>query len=136
MIVLLPLLSALIFMGCEIIAHPTSIKMIQVCKIIIFGIPILLLLAYGYITKEKITSTLSGVFLIPLFFFYVDILYLYDKFDPYFWLRWMVLYEYSPFMLIVDWQVISHRERRKCLFLSRYFLVCYSFTLCGVQGIN
>ncbi|MDI6885372.1 MAG: hypothetical protein QMD22_03310 [archaeon] len=44
MIVLLPLLPVLIFMGCEIIAHPTSIKMIQVCKIIIFGTPILDLL--------------------------------------------------------------------------------------------
>ncbi len=53
MTLLLPLLSALIFIGCEIIAHPTSIKMIWVCKIIIFGIPILLLLAYEYITKEK-----------------------------------------------------------------------------------
>ena len=77
MTLLLPLLSALIFMGCEIIAHPTSIKMIwvcRVCKIIIFGIPILLLPAYGYITKEKITSILSDVFLISLFFFYVDFL--------------------------------------------------------------
>ena len=74
MTLLLPLLSALIFMGCEIIAHPTSIKMIWVCKIIIFGIPILLLPAYGYITKEKITSILSDVFLISLFFFYVDFL--------------------------------------------------------------
>ncbi len=56
MIVLLPLLPALIFVGCEIIAHLTSIKMIQVCKIIIFGTPILLLLAYSFINAGAFQS--------------------------------------------------------------------------------
>jgi len=133
MIVLLPLLSALIFMGCEIIAHPTSIKMIQVCKIIIFCTPIPLIIAYGYITKEKITSTLSGVFLIPLFFFYVDILYLYDKFDPYFWLRWMVLYEYSPFMLICGLVgYFASRGTKVSLSIAIFFGVLFIFIMLGI----
>jgi nitrous oxidase accessory protein len=133
MILLLPLLSALIFMGCEIIAHPTSIKMIQVCKIIIFGTPILLLLAYGYIMKEKITSILSGVFLIPLFFFYVDILYLYDKFDPYFWLRWMVLYEYSPFMLICGLAgYFASRGTKVSLLIAIFFGILFVYIMWGI----
>jgi uncharacterized membrane protein (UPF0136 family) len=131
MILLLPLLSALIFIGCEIIAHPTSIKIIQVCKIIIFGTPILLLLAYGYITKEKITSILSGVFLIPLFFFYVDILY--DKFDPYFWLRWMVLYEYSPFMLICGLAgYFASRRTKVSLLIAIFFGILFVYIMWGI----
>ena len=78
MTLLLPLLPVLMYMGYEQVIipflHPISIKEQQIFRIVIFGIPVSLIIAYGYITREKITSILSGVFLIPLFIIYSWIL--------------------------------------------------------------
>ncbi len=75
-IFLLPLIPTLIYVGYKLIIIPLlpSMQMQQVFRILICGIPISLIIAYGYITRDKITSTLSGVFLFPLFTIYSWIL--------------------------------------------------------------
>jgi len=74
MIVLLPLLSALMYVGYDlyipIILRCTELEMVR--RIIVLGVPAVLIIYYGCTTGDKITSTLSGVFLIPIFDIYSD----------------------------------------------------------------
>ncbi|HIH97093.1 MAG TPA: hypothetical protein HA348_06420 [Thermoplasmata archaeon] len=116
MIVLLPLLSALMYVGydlirapsieSEIVKHLLWLQFLSVFwRIIVFGIPAALIIFYGYTTGDKITSTLSGVFLIPIFDIYSSILF--ELLDPdfimpslHYWLSWNRLINLTPPMLI------------------------------------
>ena len=62
MIILLPLIPNI----CSDIMSPLATKMIREYIITVWGIPLSIIIAYGYITGDKITSTLSGVLLWPL----------------------------------------------------------------------
>ncbi|NMX21594.1 hypothetical protein C5S30_03995 [ANME-1 cluster archaeon GoMg4] len=116
MVILLPLLSALMYVGydlirapsieSEIVKHLLWLQFLSVFwRIIVFGIPAALIIFYGYTTGDKITSTLSGVFLIPIFDIYSSILF--ELLDQDFimanlsyWLRWNRLIDLTPFMFI------------------------------------
>jgi len=69
MIILLPLIPALIYEDVTM-----SISSVLIVTIILWGIPLSIIIAYGYITRNKITSTLSGVFFWPLFGLYLYML--------------------------------------------------------------
>jgi nitrous oxidase accessory protein len=90
MILLLPLLPTLIYVGYKLIIIPSlpSMQVQQVFRIIICGIPLSLIIAYGYITRDKITSILSGVFLSPLFTIYSSIFWALA--DHYFTIEWLI----------------------------------------------
>jgi len=107
MIVLLPLLSALMYVGYDlyipIILRCTELEMVR--RIIVLGIPAALIIYYGYTTENKIVSTLSGALLIPIFDIYSSILF--ELLDPDFimanlsyWLSWNRLINLAPPVLI------------------------------------
>lgn len=102
MILLLPLALSLTYMILAYMIHGRLYLSLEPpIAAIIYGIFISLIIAYGYITRDKITSTLSGIFLIPLSFAYAD--FLSDFPDPYFvtrWLRWIYILNFIPVMLI------------------------------------
>jgi hypothetical protein len=107
MILLLPLALSLTCMILAYMIHGRLYFSLEPpIAAIICGVFISIIIAYGYITREKITSTLSGVFLFPLFTIYSGILCALA--DHYFtidwligWLRWQLIPpSYAPFMLI------------------------------------
>lgn len=106
MILLLPLALSLTYMILAYMIHGRLYFSLEPpIAAIIYGVFISLIIAYGYITRDKITSTLSGVFLFPLFIIYFNILY---ALAGHFtierligWLRWQLIPpSYAPFMLI------------------------------------
>ncbi len=142
MILLLPLFLALMCVVDDLIISPSlkpSIQMAQAFRVIICGIPILIIIAYGYITKNKITSTLSGVFLIPLSFFYIDILS--DLADPYFistrevgWLRWIVSLSNPLFMPICGLAgYFASRGTKISLSIAIFFGILFIFIMLGID---
>ncbi len=75
-ILLLPLVLSLTYMILAYMIHGRFYLSLEPSiGAIICGVFISFIIAYGYITKDKITSTLSGAFLFPLFFIYLDILW-------------------------------------------------------------
>ena len=82
MIILLPLIPTI----CVDIMSPLAMKMIPEYVIVVWGIPLSIIIAYGYITGDKITSILSGVLLWPLCGLYLFML----KHD--FTLEWKLLF--------------------------------------------
>jgi len=139
MILLLPLLLTLMYEGYKQVIipflHPISIKEQKIFIMIIFGIPLSLIIAYGYITKEKITSTLSGFFLNLLSYFYSDILFG-GLFDPYFvtrWLRWTYILDFIPVMLICGLAgYFASRGTKVSLLIAIIFGVLFIFIMQGV----
>lgn len=144
MTLLLPLLPVLMYMGYEQVIipflHPISIKEQQIFRIVIFGIPISLIIAYGYITRDKITSTLSGVFLFPLFTIYSGILCALA--DHYFtiewligWLRWqLILPSYAPVMLINGLAgYFASRGTKVSLLIAILFGILFSLFVLGID---
>ncbi len=138
MIVLLPLLLALMHVGYKLIImpslHPISMEMQRVFTVIIFGIPISLIIAYGYITREKITSILSGVFLIPLLSIYCNILF--ELFDPHFvisGLGWGVIPNFfAPFMLICGLAgYFASRGTKVSLLIAIFLGIVFIFIMLG-----
>ncbi|MDI6885375.1 MAG: hypothetical protein QMD22_03325 [archaeon] len=90
MILLLPLALSLTYMILTYMIHGRLRPSLEPhAGAIIHGIFISLIIAYGYITKDKIASILSGIFLIPLSLAYAD--FLSDFPDPYFVTRWVRL---------------------------------------------
>ncbi|TQD27929.1 hypothetical protein [Methanolobus vulcani] len=74
-VVLLPLLPALIDVGYKLYLPIMEDVILHILMtIIVFGVPEAVIIYYGYTTGDNITSTLSGVFLIPLYIFYSEIL--------------------------------------------------------------
>ncbi len=133
MILLLPLLPALMYVGYEqviiLFLHPISIKEQQIFKIIIFGIPVSLIIAYGYITKDKITSTLSSALLMPLFFFYLGIL----SGESYLRLSGIILFGFAFFMLICGLAgYFASRGTKVSLLISIFFGVLFIFIMLGM----
>lgn len=131
MIVLLPLLPALMYVGYKLI--PIIMKNIGLyiemlfgmlyiwMIIIILGIPAALIIYYGYTTGDKIISTLSGAFLIPLFSIYSEILF--ELVDPHFimsslsyWLRWGTIIDFTPPTLICGLMGYFASRRTKASF--------------------
>ena len=138
MTLLLPLLPVLMYMGYEQVIipflHPISIKEQQIFRIVIFGTPISLIIAYGYITKDKITSILSGVFLIPLFFFYHNILWALAHHCL--TIKWLiaVLGLPIPFMLITGLAgYFASRGTKVSLLIAILFAVLFIFIVLGID---
>ena len=137
MILLLPLFIALMFTVEKIITPSLkpSIQMQQAFRVITFGIPILIITVYGYITKNKLTSTLSGVFLMPLSFFYIDIIF--DLFNYHFirnWLSWKVILDLIPFMLIYG--LVGHfasRGTKISLLIAIFIGIPFIFFILGID---
>ncbi len=107
MILLLPLALSLTYIILAYMIHGRLYLSIEPpIAAIIYGVFISLIIAYGCITRDKITSTLSGVFLFPLFTIYSGILCALA--DHYFTIEWLIGWlrgqlippSYAPFMLI------------------------------------
>jgi nitrous oxidase accessory protein len=138
LILLLPLLLELMHMGYEQIIipflSPISIKEQQIFRIVIFGTSISLIIAYGYITKDKITSILSGVFLIPLFFLYHNILWALAHHCL--TIKWLiaVLGLPIPFMLINGLAgYFASRGTKVSLLIAILFAVLFIFIVLGID---
>ena len=142
MIVLLPLLPALMYVGYKLI--PIIMKNIGLLFgmlyiwmiIIILGIPAALIIYYGYTTGDKIISTLSGAFLIPLFSIYSEILF--ELLDPHFiisslgyWLRWGTIIDFTPLTLICGLMGYFASRRTKASFSASLCLGIYYLFLCS-----
>ena len=76
MIILLPLVPALMYVGYHLMIPDLlpSGEFQMTVRILIIGIPAALLIYYGHRTGNRITSTLSGALLAPLFLRYSEIL--------------------------------------------------------------
>ncbi|WP_342306297.1 hypothetical protein [Methanolobus sp. ZRKC5] len=82
-IILHPLLPALMDVGYKLYSPIMEDIILHILMTtIIFGVPAALIIYYGYTTGDEMTSTLSGVFLIPLYNLYSDILL--ELLDPHF----------------------------------------------------
>jgi len=136
MILLLPLALSL---TCMIIIIKSSRPSVEPSIwAIIFGISMSLIIAYGYITKNKITSTLSGVFLFPLFTTYFAILR--GLADHYFtiewlikWLNWIFILNNTHFMLINGLAgYFASRGTKASLLIAILFAVLFIFIVLGM----
>jgi hypothetical protein len=118
MILLLPLLPALMFVGytlmIPVLLPSTELQM--AAKALLVGIPVVILLCYGRMTHDGIGTTLSGALLFPVFGIYSQILGL--LFDPGFvltlpgqWMNWNLFASITPFMLLLG--VMGYLASRK-----------------------
>jgi len=74
-ILLLPLLSALIYIAYVFIVSAPTIESEIVRRIAVLGVPTALIIYYGYARADKIVATLLGILFFPIFRVYTDILY-------------------------------------------------------------
>ncbi|ABE51638.1 NosD domain-containing protein [Methanococcoides burtonii] len=142
MILLLPLLPTLIGVMHElhlletiISIHPWNYMLIRILE---FGLPAAVIIFYGYTTGDKIFSTLSGVFLIPLFSIYAEVLM--EMLNPYFilnlghWLRWNAIVAIFPFMVLYGLTGYFGARRTK---VSLIISICIAiFILVIISGID
>jgi len=138
MILLLPLALSLTYMILAYMIHGRLYLSLEPSiGAIIHGIFISLIIAYGYITRDKITSTLSGIFLIPLSFAYAD--FLSDFPDPYFVTRWLRLITsgvviFNPYILFGGLAGYFASWRTKIsLLVSILFGISFSLFVWGVH---
>ncbi|AKB84721.1 MULTISPECIES: nitrous oxide reductase family maturation protein NosD [Methanococcoides] len=142
MILLLPLLPALIGVIYELHLLETIISILLwnylFIRFLEFGLPAAVIIFYGYTTEDKLFSTLSGVFLIPLFFIYADILL--GMLDPQsimnlgYWLQWNAIVDVSPFMVLYG--LIGYFGARRTK-LSLIISICIAiFILVIISGID
>ncbi len=136
MILLLPLALSLTYMILAYMIHGRLYLSLEPpIAAIIYGIFISLIIAYGYIMRDKITSTLSGIFLIPLSFAYAD--FLSDFPDPYFvtrWLRWIYILNFIPVMLIYGLAgYFASRGTKVSLLIAILFGILFSLFVLGID---
>ncbi|MBN1133647.1 MAG: hypothetical protein JXA38_01725 [Methanosarcinaceae archaeon] len=137
-IMLIPLLSALMEVSYKLFLVPTmmpiSMELQQLSRILIFGVPSVLLIYYGYTTGNKVVATLCGVLLFPLNSIYAEILF--ELFDPEFimaglnyWFRWKTIIDFSPFTLICGLMGYFASIRTKASLLAG---VCFGILLISI----
>lgn len=135
MILLLPLALSLTYMILAYMIHGRLYLSLEPSiGAIIHGIFISLIIAYGYITREKITSILSGVFLIPLLSIYCNILF--ELFDPHFVISWLgggvILNFFAPFMLICGLAgYFASRGTKVSLLIAIFLGIVFIFIMLG-----
>jgi hypothetical protein len=135
MILLFTLLHALVWMVIGGICPPPSLSLEPPIAAIIHGTFISLIIAYGYITKDKITSTLSSALLIPSLYFYIAIfsgethLLL-----TYLLLSWrIILIGFAFFMLICGLAgYFASRGTKVSLLIAIFFGVLFIFIMLGM----
>ncbi|HJH26355.1 MAG TPA: hypothetical protein C5S37_06160 [Methanophagales archaeon] len=138
MILLLPLALSLTYMILAYMIHGRLYLSLEPSiGAIIHGIFISLIIAYGYITKDKIASTLSGIFLIPLSLAYAD--FLSDFPDPYFVTRWLKLITsgeviFNPLMLFGGLAgYFASRGTKVSLLVAILFGILFSLFVLGID---
>lgn len=128
MMILLPLLPALMDTGYKLYSPIMEDNILHILMtIIIYGLPAAVIIYYGYTTGDNITSTLSGVFLIPLYILYSEIFM--ELFDPHFvmaglghWLRITTIIDLVIFALICGIMgYCASKRTRALLSLSVFF---------------
>ncbi|WP_340819647.1 hypothetical protein [Methanolobus sp. WCC4] len=136
-VVLLPLLPALIDVGYKLYSPIMEDVILHILMTtVIFGVPAAFIIYYGYTTGDEITSTLSGVFLVPLYSLYSDILL--ELLDPHFiisgagyWLRITTFIDLAiPAVICGAMGYFASRRTRKSLlvsvFLGMVFILMFS----------
>ncbi|NPE29221.1 hypothetical protein HNV12_14925 [Methanococcoides sp. SA1] len=72
-ILTIPLISAIIWVVYETQFTPTSRQSDFLGKLLFFSIPFALIICHGYLSANKHTSTLAGLFFFPLLSIYAEI---------------------------------------------------------------
>jgi len=121
------------------------LQMEQIFRILICGIPLSLIIAYGYITRDKITSTLSGILLCPLSQFYFGTIYALA--DHYFtiewlirrligwlgWLGWIDTLSFIPLLICGLVGYFASRRTKVSLSIAIFFGILFIFIMLGID---
>lgn len=141
-IMLFPLLLALMEVGYMfylVPIMPISLKLQQLFRILIHGVPLALMIFYGYATGNKVVATLCGALLLPLESIYAEIIF--ERFDPEFimadlnyWLRWNTILDFVPFILICGLIGYFASKRTKASLLASIVLfMIYLFIMINLD---
>ena len=136
-ILLIPLLPALmetLYAVYLIPSAPLSIKFQLLIRLIIYGSPIVLLIGYGYITGNKVVSTVAGMSLIHLQNIYTNIFL--ELLDPSFTMlspsRWL---EIEMNLMVIHGLIgyLASQRTKAYLLVSIILSILYLILISGID---
>ena len=136
-ILLIPLLPALmetLYAVYLIPSAPLSIKFQLLIRLIIYGSPIVLLIGYGYITGNKVVSTVAGMSLIHLQNIYTNIFL--ELLDPSFIMlspsRWL---EIEMNLMVIHGLIgyLASQRTKAYLLVSIILSILYLILISGID---
>lgn len=113
---------------------PLSIKFQLLIRLIIYGSPIVLLIGYGYITGNKVVSTITGMFLIHLQNIYTNIFL--ELLDPSFTMlspsRWL---EIEMNLMVIHGLIgyLASQRTKAYLLVSIILSILYLILISGIN---